>query len=458
MMGEPRRRPTMTATAVAAGPLQREPAGRAQPRGGPRRQAGLHRRRRRRSPTTSCAAQVNRAGHYLRELGVRREDRVLLVLDDTTVFPIFFLGAMRIGAVPVPVSPLDKHGQLPPLRRGLLRARSRSATRTSSRALREAMAGLDVRFVARDVADPDVLDLDAGLAAQSDELEAVPAHRDDMAFWLYCSGSTGKPKGVVHLQHDIDDHLRVLRRRRCSGSARTTWSSRPPSSSTPTASATGSRSRSGSGRRPCSCRARRGPSGSSRRSRAQPPDRLLLGARRSTARSCATRTPTARSTPCACACRRPRRCRRRPSTAGASASAWRSSTGSARRRCCTSSAPTGPARCVRGTTGFPVPGYELRLTDEAGAVLEGAARRRARGARRLVRGLLLAPAREDEVVACAATGSTPATASSAARTAPTRTWAATTRCSRSAACGRRRRHGERAARPSGGAAPPASSA
>src|SRR5207247_10725024 len=34
--------------------------------------------------------------------------RVLLVLDDTTAFPIAFLGAMRIGAVPVPVSQLDK--------------------------------------------------------------------------------------------------------------------------------------------------------------------------------------------------------------------------------------------------------------------------------------------------------------------------------------------------------------
>src|SRR5437588_10934066 len=53
--------------------------------------------------------QINRAGHMLRALGVRREQRVLLVLDDTTVFPTMFLGAIRIGAVPVPGSPLDKH-------------------------------------------------------------------------------------------------------------------------------------------------------------------------------------------------------------------------------------------------------------------------------------------------------------------------------------------------------------
>ena len=46
-------------------------------------------------------------------------------------------------------------------------------------------------------------ELDAALGAASDELDPVDTHRDDMAFWLYSSGSTGKPKGVVHLHHDI---------------------------------------------------------------------------------------------------------------------------------------------------------------------------------------------------------------------------------------------------------------
>jgi benzoate-CoA ligase family protein len=147
--------------------------------------------------------QVNRAGHYLRDLGVRREDRVLLVLDDTTVFPIFFLGAMRIGAVPVPVSPLDKNENYRHYAEDSYADIAVTDQNLVPR-LREAMAGLDVRFVARDAPDPDVFDLDAGLAAQSDELDAFPAHRDDMAFWLYSSGSTGKPKGVVHLQHDIE--------------------------------------------------------------------------------------------------------------------------------------------------------------------------------------------------------------------------------------------------------------
>jgi benzoate-CoA ligase len=146
---------------------------------------------------------INRAGGFLRELGVRREDRVLLVLDDTTVFPLFFLGAMRIGAIPVPVSPLDKTENYTHYAEDSYTRFAITDANLVPR-LREAMAGLEVRLVARDAPDPDVIDLDAGLAAQGEELDPVLAHRDDMAFWLYSSGSTGKPKGVVHLQHDIE--------------------------------------------------------------------------------------------------------------------------------------------------------------------------------------------------------------------------------------------------------------
>src|SRR6185436_6357864 len=52
------------------------------------------------------AEQVNRAGNALRSLGVRMEQRVLLLLLDTVHFPVMFFGAIKIGAVPVPVNTL----------------------------------------------------------------------------------------------------------------------------------------------------------------------------------------------------------------------------------------------------------------------------------------------------------------------------------------------------------------
>jgi benzoate-CoA ligase family protein len=146
--------------------------------------------------------QINRAGHVLRQLGVGREQRVLLVLDDTTAFPVLFLAAMRIGAVPVPVSVLDKDDNF----RHFLDDSYAEVVVADAGVLdrlRAALADRPVRWLVRGRDDGGATELDAALAAQPDELDAVATHRDDMAFWLYSSGSTGKPKGVVHLHHDI---------------------------------------------------------------------------------------------------------------------------------------------------------------------------------------------------------------------------------------------------------------
>src|ERR1700758_936452 len=51
---------------------------------------------------------VNQAGHALKKLGVRPEERVLLLLQDTPEFAVSFFGAIKIGAVPVPVNTLLK--------------------------------------------------------------------------------------------------------------------------------------------------------------------------------------------------------------------------------------------------------------------------------------------------------------------------------------------------------------
>jgi len=148
------------------------------------------------------AREVARAGRFLADLGIGREDRVLLILDDTPVLPALFLGAMRIGAVPVPVSPLDRDDNF-----AYFAADSYAKVVVAEAPVAARLHGLvgaGTTLVVANGSDPRAIDLAAGLAAQEPELDPVATHRDDMAFWLYSSGSTGRPKGVVHLHHDIE--------------------------------------------------------------------------------------------------------------------------------------------------------------------------------------------------------------------------------------------------------------
>jgi benzoate-CoA ligase family protein len=144
-------------------------------------------------------ARANRMGGLLRELGVRREERVLLVLDDSFLFPAAFMGAVRIGAVPVPVSVREHRVNF---RHFIQDSEARTVICDLSilDRLRSTLLGHDVRLLA--VGAPDAsgtIDLETALGAQQDDLSPVETDPDDMAFWLYTSGSTGKPKGVVHL-------------------------------------------------------------------------------------------------------------------------------------------------------------------------------------------------------------------------------------------------------------------
>ena len=133
------------------------------------------------------------AARTLKELGVRREERVLIVAYDSPGWVAAFLGAIRFGAVPVPVNPL------------LQRSEDYDHFIEDSLAKVVVVDGATeekLQPAADRAAEPPLL-LRAGQIAVEKEVEPAPTRRDDMAFWLYSSGSTGKPKAVVHLQHDI---------------------------------------------------------------------------------------------------------------------------------------------------------------------------------------------------------------------------------------------------------------
>ncbi|MBV8208093.1 MAG: benzoate-CoA ligase family protein [Acidobacteria bacterium] len=153
------------------------------------------------------AQNVNRAGNALRALGVRREERVAMLLLDSPEFLYVFFGAIKIGAVPVPLNTLLKAHDYEYL---LNDCRARVVV-ASEALLPSLPPSGSLRYVEHIVVAGDAQpaswrqsrSLRQLLGEHSPFLEPELTSRDDAAFWLYSSGSTGRPKACIHLQHDM---------------------------------------------------------------------------------------------------------------------------------------------------------------------------------------------------------------------------------------------------------------
>lgn len=149
--------------------------------------------------------RTNRVGNVLRGLGIRREQRVLLAMVDCPEFLYCFFGAIKIGAVAVPVNPwlrADEYEYLLTDTTAQVAIISEAALPEIQKLPRDRLSDLKV-IVLAGRSDAEFTSLSELMKTASAELDPAPTRRDDPAFWLYSSGSTGAPKGCVHLHRDM---------------------------------------------------------------------------------------------------------------------------------------------------------------------------------------------------------------------------------------------------------------
>lgn len=151
----------------------------------------------------ALADRIRQFAGLLRDLGLRREERVLLLMHDTIDWPVVFLGALYAGVVPVAVNTLltaDDYAYI------LAHSRARAAfvsgalLPTLQQAIAQGGSEIEALVVSQPESEPapGVHEFERALAGATPRAQAAPTLSDEIAFWLYSSGSTGRPKGVVH--------------------------------------------------------------------------------------------------------------------------------------------------------------------------------------------------------------------------------------------------------------------
>jgi benzoate-CoA ligase family protein len=163
---------------------------------------------------TELQKETWRAAGMLQKLGIGAGHRVLMLVLDEPAFPAVFLGALRVGAVPIPVSTMLKPEEVAVIAADS-EARAAVVSASFSSYLEPVVAaapGLDavVRVGKGSDREGDAAPVVHGVSVASwseftadEEVAAAETTGESEGFWLYTSGTTGLPKGAVHRHGDI---------------------------------------------------------------------------------------------------------------------------------------------------------------------------------------------------------------------------------------------------------------
>ena len=147
---------------------------------------------------------VRRTSSVLVELGLRPEQRLLMVVADSPDFVTLYLSAMRIGAIPVPVSTMLPGPDIAELLRDSRAPVMAFSPQFAAAAVAAAAEAPELRVLLTtgerpDSAPPLPLHPLAELMRTVGPIDFVYSTiADSPAFWLYTSGTTGSPKAAMH--------------------------------------------------------------------------------------------------------------------------------------------------------------------------------------------------------------------------------------------------------------------
>ena len=136
----------------------------------------------------------NRCANLLAALGLRRGDRILIMLPRLPEWQITMVGALKLGAIPIPcidmLTPSDVAYRI-------AHSGARGAVTTSANVGKfEGASKLAARVSVG--AAPGWVDFGTGVEGQPGSFAPAPLAAAEPAIIYYTSGSTGKPKGVTH--------------------------------------------------------------------------------------------------------------------------------------------------------------------------------------------------------------------------------------------------------------------